>query len=94
MASQLTSDSERSESLYSIGTWDVEEQAYLPHPGMRCINISRKQLVLVMRHLRKCGYTCHRYGNTRTDDRDSDTAVVIERTDGKPRKDILEGWKR
>ncbi len=80
--------------LYSIGTWDVDEHSYRPHPGMRCINITRKQLVKVMRRLQKCGYTCHRYGNTRSDDRDSDTAVMIERTDGKKRKSILKDWKR
>jgi len=80
--------------LYSIGTWDVEEQSYLPHPGFRCINITRKQLVIVMRQLQQRGYTCHRYGNTTQDIRDSDTAVLIERTDGKSRKAILEGWKR
>ena len=80
--------------LYSIGVWDCETQSYIPLDFMNCINVPRAELVSVMRFLRSIGYTCHRYGNTRIEIRDSDTAVLIERTDGKKRESILKDWER
>jgi hypothetical protein len=80
--------------LYSIGVWDIDTQSYLPWPGQRCMNITRKQLVKMMRFLQGRGYTCHRTGNTDQIDRDSDPMVMIERTDGKERNEILKHWSR
>ena len=83
------------EPLYSVGTWDCEEQSYTPydldHPAY---NITRKELKEAIRRLRGWGYTVHRYGNCDTGHDDNDWAVLIERTDGKSPKDILAGWVR
>lgn len=78
--------------LYSIGTWDGDEQAYTPQIGVPAFNLTRPQLVASMRLLQQCGYSCHRIkqGN----EYDSDCSVLIERTDGKPEAEILEEWKR
>jgi hypothetical protein len=86
------------EPLYSIGTWDTDEQAFRPHPNCPKLNQTRAELVQSMRVLQQYGYTCHRYGNKRTEEdgglRDSDVSVLIERTDGKPESEILKGWER
>jgi hypothetical protein len=82
------------EPLYSIGTWDADAQGYTPHEGVPAFNLTRRQLVESMRML-QCGmYTCHRYGNSESLDRDSDTSVLIERTDGKSEAEILRDWER
>ena len=82
--------------LYSIGTWDTELQAFAPHDGVPAFNLTRRQLVASMRMLQATGwYTCHRFGNTHSDDlRDSDTSVMIERTDGLSEAEILMQWRR
>lgn len=84
--------------LYSIGTWDTDEQAFRPHPACPKLNQTRAELVESMRILQQYGYTCHRYGNTRHEEdgglRDSDPSVLIERTDGKPEAEILKQWER
>lgn len=78
--------------LYSIGTWDTDEQAFTPQIGVPAFNLTRKQLVESMRMLQQCGYPCHRI--KQGDEYYSDCYVLIERTDGKPETEILEGWKR
>lgn len=84
-----------SEPLYSIGTWDTNAQAYTPHCGVPAFNLTRRQLVKSIRMLQQTGmYTCHRYGNATQDMRDSDTSVLVERTDGKPPGEILVEWER
>ena len=81
--------------LYSIGTWDTDAEAYTPHVGVPAFNLTRRQLVESMRLLKSTGmYTCHRYGNATQDMRDSDTSVLIERTDGKTPAEILVDWER
>lgn len=89
------------EPLYSIGTWDPDEQGFTPHPGETCMNITRKQLVQVMRSLQTQHYSCHRFrsrdkttGELEEWASDSDPSVLIERTDGEPEESILERWKR
>lgn len=88
------------EPLYSIGTWDSELQAYSPHKDLPAFNLTRKQLVEVMRALRKDGYRCHRYrwrneaGELTSESWDNDTSVLIERTDGKDPELIQEDWER
>lgn len=83
-----------SEPLYSIGTWDTDLGCYTPQIGVPSINLTRRQLVESMRELQQCGYSCHRTGNTDQAVRDSDTYVLIERTDGKSEAEILRDWER
>jgi len=89
-----------SEPLYSIGTWDTDEQAFTPQPDVPAFNLTRKQLVQSIRMLQECGYSCHRYRSRNEDGTleawafDSDTSVLLERTDGESAESILERWKR
>ena len=88
-----------SEPLYSIGTWDTDAQAFTPQEGVPAFNLTRKELVQSMRMLQNHGYSCHRFrgrdeNHQPTGDVDSDTFVLIERTDGMPESEILERWKR
>jgi hypothetical protein len=81
--------------LYSIGTWDMDLQAFTPQSGLKnCMNISRDVLKTRMRALRCMGYSVHRRGNIHDGHDDNDTSVLIERTDGKPESEIMENWKR
>lgn len=80
--------------LYSIGTWDIDAQAYTPQAGVNCLNITRADLRRRIGSLRCMGYSCHRRGNVRDGHDDNDTSVLIERTDGMPDSEILESWKR
>lgn len=82
------------EPRYSVGTWDTELQAYTPQVGVPGINLTRAQLKASIRLLRYYGYTAHRYGNCSSDDRDNDTSVLIERTDGMTEAEILQHWLR
>ncbi len=87
------------EPRYSIGTWDTEAQGFTPHPGLKAFNLTRTELVEVMRELRGYGYTCHRIRErdqhgVHTDETDSDVLVLIERTDGMSEADILKQWER
>jgi hypothetical protein len=87
------------EPRYSIGTWDTEAPGFTPHPGLKAFNLTRTELVEVMRELRGYGYTCHRIRDrdqhgVHTGDTDSDVSVLIERTDGMPEADILRQWER
>lgn len=80
---------------YSVGTWDTDQQAYTPQVGVgRSINISFRGLVRVMRRLRRLGYSAHRIRNDEGDHYDNDTSVLVERTDGISRVEVLEAWKR
>lgn len=81
--------------LFSVGIWDSDFQAYMLHPGtsVRAINITKWELRRVLKELREFGYPCHR---VRFPDggRDSDPAVLVERTDGQPAVEILRRWAR
>ncbi len=74
----------KEQPLYSIGTWDMDSQAYTPQEGLTvpCLNVPLATMRQVVRELRGMGYTCHR---VRCDGEywNNDTAVLIERTDGK-----------
>lgn len=84
-----------SEPLYSVGTWDIDAQAYTPQPGLSVpsLNITLHQLRQALKELRQRGYAADR---VRFDDgnRDSDWSVLVERTDGLSEAEILERWKR
>ncbi len=89
------------EPLYSIGTFDHEAYTYSPHRDLPAFNLTRKQLVEVMRALQQDGYSCHRFrsrdpktGELEEWASESDPSVLIERTDGEPEESILERWKR
>lgn len=81
--------------LYSVGTWDMDAQAYTPQVGLSVpsVNIDVRQLRRAMKELREMGYSCWRTRNARGD-HDSDWSVLIERTDGEPEPVILERWRR
>jgi hypothetical protein len=82
-------------TLYSVGTWNTDEQAYTPQAGLKnCLNITRAELRTRIGALRCMGYSAHRKGNVRDGHDDNDWTVLIERTDGKPKSEILEDWKR
>jgi hypothetical protein len=86
-----------SEPLYSVGTWDCEKQAYTPQKGLSVpsFNITLAQLRQAVRELRRrLGYSCHRYRDSDGDHDDNDWAVLIERTDGAPWREIRKGWRR
>jgi hypothetical protein len=80
--------------LYSIGTWDTDEQAFTPQVGVPAFNLALFELRQSMRMLRDCGYSCHRYRDAGGSYDDNDTSVMVERTDGKSEAEIREGWKR
>jgi hypothetical protein len=82
-------------ALYSIGTWDTDEQAYTPQVGLSApsFNIDVWQLRTAMKELRSMGYSCYRV-RFPDGERDSDWSVLIERTDGTPESEIREGWRR
>lgn len=74
------------EPLYSIGTWDTEEQAYTPQIGLTvpCINVPWRTLLQVLRELKRMGYSCHRLRDPEGTHDSNDWAVLVERTDGEP----------
>lgn len=74
------------EPLYSVGTWDTEQQAYTPQAGLTVPsqNVPWRTLLEVVRQLKRMGYSCHRYRDADGSHDDNDTSVLIERTDGKP----------
>ncbi len=82
---------------YSVGTWDPELNCFTPQKGMRCINLTGRQLRRALRELRNGGYSAHRTRQRSALggwDHDSDPYVLVERTDGMTRSDIIERWKR
>lgn len=85
-----------SQSAYSVGTWDTDEQAYTVQVGMSgpSINISLAQLRCRMKELKALGYSCHRLRDSDGDHDDNDWSVLIERTDGRTDAEIIEGWRR
>lgn len=80
--------------LYSVGTWDVDEQSFSPQQDVPAFNLTLWELKESMRLLRAWGYSCHRYRDDDGGHSDNDPFVLIERTDGKPEAEILQGWKR
>jgi len=85
-----------SDAMYSVGVWDSEKQAYVPHEsiGEASINILLGQLKSTLKRLRKIGYSAHRRRSVAGDYDDNDWLVLVERTDGRDIKEILENWKR
>jgi hypothetical protein len=87
---------------YSVGTWDADLQAFTPQAGVPAFNLTLWELKASLRMLRKCGYSAHRRreivahpnGWTVPNWDDNDTAVLVERTDGRPEREIMENWKR
>jgi hypothetical protein len=70
--------------LYSVGTWDTDEQAYTPQAGLTVPsqNVPLPGLLAVLRQLRSMGYTAHRYRDADGCHDDNDWSVLVERTDG------------
>ena len=83
-------------ALYSVGTWDYDEQAYTPQRGLTVpsFNITRAQLRVALRELKWMGYSVHRRRDRRGDYDDNDWSVLVERTDGKPESEIRKQWER
>lgn len=82
--------------LYSIGTWDTNEQSYMPQADMRnpCINVDIHGLRRALTELRReHGYAANRI-RFDNGERDSDWSVLVERTDGMPVEEILKQWER
>jgi hypothetical protein len=82
--------------LYSVGTWDGDEQSYTPQIGLTVpsFNMPLRTLRRAMRELIRCGYSCHRRRDADGDYEDNDTSVLIERTDGRAEEDIRRDWQR
>ncbi len=72
--------------LYTVRTWDMDEQAYTPQVGLSVPseNVPWRTLVTIYRELRSMGYSCYREP---TDHDANDWCVLIERTDGRPPED-------
>lgn len=80
---------------YSIGTWDTDAQAYTPQLGAGpSINVTWKGLLRAMRKLRRLGYSAHRYRDSDGTHEHNDWSVLVERTDGMSRDEILKNWQR
>lgn len=71
--------------LYSIGTWDTDEQAYTPQAGLSVpsINVPLPTMRQVVRELRRMGYSARRVRDSDGSHEHNDWSVLIERTDGK-----------
>lgn len=82
--------------LYSVSTWDTDEQAYTPQVGVTvpAFNITLWQLRHALKELRQMGYTAHRYRDPDGEHDDNDWSVLVERTDGRPEAEIRKGWER
>ena len=83
-------------SLYSVGTWDGPAQAYTPQAGLTVpsINVPLATLRQIVRELRGMGYSAHYVRDPDGGHEANDWVVLIERTDGAPEAEIMEGWKR
>jgi hypothetical protein len=81
---------------YSVGTWDTDRNAYTPQRGLSvpCLNITIHQLRTALKQIRQCGYSAHRFRDEDGSHEDNDWAVLVERTDGKPWREILRNWRR
>lgn len=72
------------EPLYSIATWDGDLEAYTPQVGTEpCINVPWARMLNVLRELKQCGYSCHRYRDPDGGHFVNDWSVLVERTDGR-----------
>jgi len=82
--------------LYSVGTWDTDQQAYTPQVGLSVpsLNVPIGTLRQAMRELRRMGYPCHRRRDSDGSYDDNDWAVLVERTDGMSEAEILKIWER
>lgn len=85
-----------STALYSVGTWDTDKQAYTPQRGVTVpsFNCTLQQLRQSIRDLKRLGYSAHRRRDEDGSYDDNDWAVLIERTDGRPWREIRRGWDR
>lgn len=81
---------------YSVGTWDTYKQAYTPQEGLPVpsYNMTRQELGIALRWLRRHGYSCHRFRDPDGGHDDNDWAVLVERTDGACQLSIRRKWKR
>lgn len=83
------------EALYSIGTWDMDAQAYTPQVGTEpCINVPWRRLLQVLRLLRTMGYSAHRLRDADGEHDNNDWSVLVERTDNLTEEEVLRSWKR
>jgi hypothetical protein len=73
------------EPLYSIATWDMEQQAYTPQSGLTVPsdNVPLSGVLAALRQLRGMGYSCHRRRDLDGTHDDNDWCVLVERTDGR-----------
>lgn len=80
------------EPVYSIGTYDMEVEAYTPQEGLTvpCVNVPLATMRQVLRELRGMGYDAQRI---RGDDC-NDASVLVERTDGMSEAEVLASWDR
>lgn len=85
-----------SEPRYSVATWDTNKQAYTPQRGLSVpsFNISRTQLRVALKELRRIGYQAHRKRDSDGSYDNNDSNVLVERTDGMHWKEIMRGWIR
>lgn len=82
---------------YSVLTYDGDAHAYTPQArlGMPSIGVGLWQVKRVLRRLKEMGYSCHRYRDAGCDEvLDSDAYVLVQRTDGWSRREILNSGKR
>lgn len=84
------------EPLFSVGTWNVERQAYTPQGGLSVpsFNMTYRQLFTAVRELRRIGYSAHYIRDADGDHEENDWSVLIERTDGMHWKEIRRSWSR
>jgi hypothetical protein len=71
-------------ALYSVGTWNTDEQAYTPQAGLTVPsqNVDIHGLRRVLKELRGMGYSAHRYRDSNGEHDRNDWCVLVERTDG------------
>lgn len=85
-----------SQPLYSIGTWDTYANAFTEQDGLEApsFNVDWRGLLRVLRELKTFGYSCHSIKDPESGDRtDSDPSVLVERTDGRDKLEILADWR-
>lgn len=81
-------------TLYCLGTWDTEIQAYTPHDGVQAFNLTLHELRAALKQLRSRGYTCHRFRDPDGGHEDNDYGVMVEQMDGRTEAEILNDWRR
>lgn len=82
--------------VYSIGTYDMELEAYTPQEGLSvpCINVPLATMRQVLRELRGIGYDAHRIRGADGNYDCNDSSVLVERTDGMSEAEVLASWDR